>query len=81
LKPEAEEEWAMLTLKVEGMSCGHCVAAVTRAVQSVLPGAKVDVDLASGGVVVNTTKPLAQGEVAQVQSAIAEAGYDIILAS
>ena len=34
----------MLELKVAGMTCGHCVKAVTEAVQSVAPQAVVAVD-------------------------------------
>ena len=37
----------MQSFKVDGMTCGGCVAAVTRAVQAVDKDAKVDVDLAS----------------------------------
>ena len=32
-------------LHVSGMSCGHCVRAVTEAVRGVAPLAKVEVDL------------------------------------
>jgi len=34
----------MIELKVEGMTCAHCDAAVTRAIQSVDVGAKVVID-------------------------------------
>ena len=37
----------MQTFKVDGMTCGGCVGAVTRAVQTVDKDAKVEVDLAS----------------------------------
>jgi copper chaperone len=40
------------TLKIEGMSCGHCVQAVTQALQSVGGVRKADVDLAGGRAVV-----------------------------
>jgi len=36
--------------RVGGMSCGGCVAAVTRAIARVAPAAKVTVDLAQGKV-------------------------------
>lgn len=35
----------MLKLYVPDMTCGHCAGAVTKAVQSVDAGAKVNVDL------------------------------------
>lgn len=37
----------MIELNVNGMTCGHCVSAVTRAIKSVDPQADVQVDLAS----------------------------------
>jgi copper chaperone len=60
----------MLRFKVEGMSCGHCVAAVTRALQALDPGAQVEVDLAGGEVRVQT-----QRDAEQVLQAIREEGY------
>ena len=38
----------MTTLTVKGMSCGHCVKAITNAIKALDPQAKVDVDLAGG---------------------------------
>jgi copper chaperone len=35
-------------LRVSGMTCGHCVRAVTTAIQARDPAAKVEVDLAAG---------------------------------
>lgn len=46
-----------ITLTVEGMSCAHCVKAVTAAIQAQDPQAKVVVDLAGGTVRVATTLP------------------------
>ncbi len=57
---------------VTGMSCQHCVKAVTQAVQAVDPQAKVTVTLETGGVVVETDR--SREEVAQV---IAEEGYGV----
>lgn len=39
-----------MLLKVEKMSCGHCVRAVTNAVHEVDPQANVEVSLAEGTV-------------------------------
>ncbi|MFP3891694.1 heavy-metal-associated domain-containing protein [uncultured Ralstonia sp.] len=62
----------MTTFSVEGMSCGHCVAAVTRAVQKVDAGAQVQVDLSRQTVVVQS------GAGADVlKAAIEEAGYPV----
>lgn len=38
----------MFQLRVDGMTCDHCVRAVTEAVQTVSPEAKVAVDLGRG---------------------------------
>ena len=42
----------MQSFAVTGMTCGHCVRAVTDAIQQRDPAAEVEVDLASGHVVV-----------------------------
>ena len=62
----------MITLHVEGMSCGHCVRAVTQAIQALDPAAKVEVDLAARTVKAETG--LARDAVA---AAIAEEGYKV----
>ena len=60
----------MMEFKVEAMSCGHCVAAVTEAVKAVDPQAQVEVDLGTHTVRVET--PSARDVVAK---ALSEAGY------
>lgn len=42
-------------LKVTGMTCGHCVRAVTQAIQARDPQARVQVDLATGVVQAETS--------------------------
>ena len=65
----------MPEIKVKGMSCGHCAAAVTKALQS-LPGvAEVQVDLASGRVTFQSAAPVAPEELARV---IKAAGYEVV---
>lgn len=61
----------MLVLNVRGMSCDHCVRAVTEAVQEVAPDAEVAVDLPAGTVAV--AGPVDQ---ARIVAAIEEAGYE-----
>jgi copper chaperone len=58
--------------QVEGMSCGHCVGAVTNAVKSVDPQAKVTVDLASGKVEVQSLQ-----DAAAIAKAIQDEGYPV----
>ncbi len=43
----------MQKFDVTGMSCQHCVGAVTAAITRADPGASVEVDLETGKVVVN----------------------------
>lgn len=57
-------------IKVQGMTCQHCVAAITRAIQAVDGEARVEVDLALGQVRVATG--LARSELLRV---IEEQGY------
>ncbi len=44
----------MVDFRVEGMTCGHCEQAVTRAVQSVDPAARVTVDRTADRVAVES---------------------------
>ncbi|MES2153143.1 MAG: heavy-metal-associated domain-containing protein [Pseudomonadota bacterium] len=37
----------MITLSIPTISCGHCVRAITEAVQQLDPGARVTVDIAT----------------------------------
>jgi copper chaperone len=68
-----------LNLTVAGMSCMGCVNSVKRLV-SALPGiANVDVDLASGKVVVN--HDAAQTGAEDIRSAIEGGGYQVISTS
>jgi copper chaperone CopZ len=61
------------TYRVEGMSCAHCVAAVTEEV-SRIPGAEhVEVDLESGTLAVRGEEI----EAADVRAAVEEAGYSL----
>lgn len=62
------------TYTVQGMTCDHCVRSVREEV-SELPGVTdVDVDLASGRVVVTADEPV---DRAAVQAAVEEAGYEL----
>jgi copper chaperone len=62
----------MYELQVEGMSCNHCVAAVTRSVKEIDADAKVDVDLSSNKVRVDS-----RAKIDDIKSAVAEAGYEV----
>ena len=62
------------TYTVVGMTCGHCVSAVTGEVTQIPGVTAVDVDLASGGLTV--TSDAAVDESA-VRAAVEEAGYEV----
>jgi copper chaperone len=65
----------MPEIKVKGMSCGHCAAAVTKAMQG-LPGVRnVQVDLASGRVSYDSANPVPRDDLARV---IKIAGYELV---
>lgn len=61
----------MITFEVNDMSCGHCVGAITKALQAVDAGARVQIDLATHRVQIEPATP----DAAQLGEAIAEAGY------
>lgn len=65
---------ANVTLKVEGMSCGHCVSAVEKAVTGA--GASGTVDLAAGKVTVQYDEKKVSLDA--IKSAIEDQGYDVV---
>jgi copper chaperone len=66
-----EEPRKDLLMQVEGMTCQGCVASVTKAIQRLDAGAKVDVDLEHGRVHVVTT-----AQALEVAQALDAAGYE-----
>ena len=63
----------MFTLKVSGMTCGGCINAVTRAVQTQDPQAKVQADLITQ--TVNLETSLSLGQASQL---ITDAGFPVL---
>ena len=61
-------------LKVKGMSCGHCVQTVTKALQDVPGVAKAQVTLATGLAEVQLNSD--QVTVEQLMKAVVDAGYE-----
>lgn len=61
----------MPSFDVRGMSCGHCVKAVTNAIHDIDPAARVEVDLAAGRVEVESVQP-----ASTIARAIVDAGYE-----
>lgn len=62
------------TFKVTGMTCGHCAGSVTKEVSKLSGVTKVDVDLASGSVTVESNLPVDPGAFA---AAVEEAGFAV----
>ena len=60
----------MIELTLPTMTCGHCVKAVTAAVQQVDAAAKLQIDLPAHQVRIESSKPAAEFE-----RALAEEGY------
>ncbi|BBP68702.1 copper chaperone CopZ [Pseudomonas sp. Seg1] len=65
----------MQVFNVEGMTCGHCVKAITNALQAKDPAASVRVDLAAKEVGVESAL-----SAEQVIEVISEEGYAVKLA-
>jgi copper chaperone len=61
----------MIELKVSGMSCQHCSAAVTKALETVPGVSRVNVDLGSGLARIEGDAPLDA-----LVRAVTEAGYE-----
>lgn len=62
----------MYELKVEKMNCSGCARNVTKSVQAVDDTAKVEVDLTTKLVLINT-----RASLSEVQAAIVNAGYPV----
>lgn len=66
------------TISIDGMTCGHCVAAVTEEISAIAGVSKVDVDLNAGGIStarIASANPISE---ATLSEAVAEAGYTVV---
>ncbi len=63
------------TYTVSGMTCGHCVAAVTAEVSKIDGVVAVDIDLPTGAVTIESVAPISAQAVAV---AVDEAGYELV---
>lgn len=63
------------TLRIEGMTCGGCVASVTRVLKAVAGVAEADVTLQPGSATV--TFDAARTNVPALRVAIEDAGFDV----
>jgi copper ion binding protein len=63
------------TYDIVGMTCDHCVRAITEEVSSLAGVSQVHVDLAAGKVHVATHEPVT---TEQLREAVEEAGYQLV---
>ncbi|OAV61483.1 heavy-metal-associated domain-containing protein [Enteractinococcus helveticum] len=69
---------AQTTLKLEGLTCQHCVGSVTSELQA-LPGVTdVQIDLVNDGVSTATVTSNPTPSIQQFSDAVAEAGYSVV---
>lgn len=61
----------MIEVTLPTMTCGGCVRSVTQAVQQIDPGAKVQADLATHRVQIETS-----AEPAKITTALTDAGFE-----
>ncbi|MDR3284784.1 MAG: copper chaperone CopZ [Treponema sp.] len=64
-----------ITLKVNGMSCEHCVKAVTQAAKSLAGVQKVTVDLKAGDAAIEYDP--AKTSLDAIKAAIEDQGYEV----
>lgn len=64
----------MGTIKVKGMSCHHCVTAVTHALEEIEGISRVTADLEKGEASFKETKPV---DPELIRRKIQEAGYEV----
>lgn len=68
LIPEPTRE--ALSLHVEDMTCGHCAATIRKAIETGLPGTKVEADPATGLISVR-----GGADLSAIKALVVEAGY------
>lgn len=64
----------MKTIKIKGMSCQHCVMAVTKALSGIDGIENVKVDLDEGSATYDETKSV---DMEKIKSRVEEAGYEV----
>ena len=65
----------MATLKISGMSCGHCVEAVTKALSDIEGISDVNVDLEKNEATFNESVPVPSSII---KNAIARIGFEVV---
>jgi|TARA_R100000455_G_C6216610_1_gene82416 copper chaperone len=75
LSGKAVKELKIMQFNVQDMTCGHCVAAITKAVENAFPQAKVSINLEQHQVTVDNVD-----DTLAVQKVIEEEGYTPVAA-
>ncbi len=65
----------MTTINISGMSCNHCVMAVTKALDEVDGIIDIKVDLAKGKATFDEVTPV---DMDTVKEKVKEAGYEVV---
>ena len=65
----------MTSIKIKGMSCGHCVMAATKALSTVDGVKDVNIDLKTGIATFEEAKPI---DLKDIAAAIKKAGYEVV---
>jgi len=65
----------MATIKVKGMSCQHCVASVTKALNDIEGISDVKVDLEAGSATYNENSPVT---IEAIKDAISRIGFEVV---
>jgi copper chaperone len=63
------------TVNIKGMSCGHCMMAVSQALKQMGDVTDVKVDLNNGKASIEHEKPIDMGRIRDV---IEKAGYEVV---
>jgi len=64
-----------MTIKIKGMSCNHCVMAVTKALSGIEGLKDVKVDLAKGEATFGSDQAV---DLKVITSAVEKAGYEVV---
>ncbi|MBG6219063.1 copper chaperone CopZ [Arthrobacter sp. CAN_A6] len=66
------------TIKISGMTCGHCVSSVLEELSEVPGVEKVDVQLNAGGVSTADVTAETEPDPAELRKAVETAGYTVV---
>ena len=65
----------MTTIKIKGMTCNHCVMAVTKALNEIEGIQEVEVDLSRGEATFEEVQPV---DMSIVREGVKKAGYEVV---